>query len=66
MRPMLGRKVIGGEQDFFIFLQAFAGLIDNLTAVLIITVDAGYRRSSLQPLNQSLSYVIVLHSGSTF
>src|SRR5258707_13106449 len=26
MRPMLGRKVIEGEQDFFIFLQAFAGL----------------------------------------
>src|SRR5438034_11329311 len=26
MRPMLGRKVIEGKQDFFIFLQAFAGL----------------------------------------
>src|SRR6516225_9688436 len=25
MGPMLGRKVIKGKQDFFIFLQAFAG-----------------------------------------
>jgi hypothetical protein len=24
MRPMLGRKVVKGKQDFFIFLQAFA------------------------------------------
>ena len=26
MGPMLGRKVIEGKEDFFIFLQAFAGL----------------------------------------
>src|SRR5438132_5534610 len=26
MRPMLGWKVIEGKQDFFIFLQTFAGL----------------------------------------
>src|ERR1700730_11313381 len=26
MRPMLGRKVIEGKQDFFIFLQTFASL----------------------------------------
>src|SRR6516164_1547240 len=26
MGPMLGRKVIEGKQDFFILLQAFAGL----------------------------------------
>jgi hypothetical protein len=26
MRPMLGRKVIEGKEDFFILLQAFAGL----------------------------------------
>src|SRR5262245_34799484 len=26
MRPMLGREVIEGKEDFFIFLQAFAGL----------------------------------------
>src|SRR6516164_8864878 len=26
MRPMLGWEVIEGKQDFFIFLQAFAGL----------------------------------------
>ena len=26
MRPMLGRKVVEGKEDFFIFLQAFAGL----------------------------------------
>src|SRR6266436_7406027 len=25
MRPMLGREVVKGKQDFFIFLQAFAG-----------------------------------------
>ena len=25
MWPMLGREVVKGEQDFFIFLQAFAG-----------------------------------------
>src|ERR1700731_1463158 len=26
MRPVLGRKVIEGKEDFFIFLQTFAGL----------------------------------------
>src|SRR5260370_15697553 len=26
MGPMLGRKVVEAKQDFFIFLQAFAGL----------------------------------------
>ena len=25
MRPMLGREVVKGKQNFFIFLQAFAG-----------------------------------------
>src|SRR5258708_3453320 len=25
MRPMLGRKIIEGKEDFFIFLEAFAG-----------------------------------------
>jgi hypothetical protein len=26
MRPMLGRKIVEGKEDFFIFLQTFAGL----------------------------------------
>src|SRR6266478_7303093 len=62
MRPMLGWKVIEGKQDFFIFLQTFAGLwkFDLVTGdELIVSRQSRFAgRRQVHFMDQLLSFAL--------
>ena len=62
MRPMLGWKVIEGKQDFFIFLQTFAGLwkFDLVTGdELFVGCQSCFAgRSQVHFMDQLLSFAL--------